>query len=638
MAIFLQDGKYRIEKSLGQGGFGITYLATQVNLNRQVAIKEFYPKDFCDTSQVRLTPKPGDEELVARLKRKFISEARNVAKLDHPNIVKIYDVFEENSTAYFVMEYVEGESLDAMAKRGAMSEADALHYIIPSARALEYVHSENMTHLDVKPANIMVRRKNNTPVLIDFGLAKQYDRTTGGETSTSFVGLSPGYAPIEQYNQGGVNTFSPQIDVYALGATLYRLVTGTTPPEPAMREGNDMEISAPVSAGTRNAIQHAMRMFKSNRTPSMTAFIAELSSTQAPKSQPIPRPTLRLKCSDVNDNDKMSKHGSYLKFGIISVLIIGIIIIFLDRCNYKEPQKDIIEVESTAVDTVVDTAVNSVVTIDVDSTPGETVFDPKQSVVSETGNSKSEKDVAVIEDNDVQKNIEPADAKSLFLKGENYYFGKGGVAKDYTRAEKYFRKAAEQGYAPAQNMLGICYEYGEGVEQDYLKAVEWYRKAAEQGYARAQCNLGQCYANGFGVEQDCAKAVEWYRKAAEQGYARAQKNLGICYEVGRGVEQDYDKAVKWYRKAAVQCYAIAQVYLGNCYKWGRGVNQNYAVAVEWFRKAAKHGNSEAQYLLGDSYENGRGVAKNWYKAVEWYQKAAEQGNKDAKRRLREMGV
>ena len=141
MAIFLQDGKYRIEKSLGQGGFGITYLATQVNLNRQVAIKEFYPKDFCDTSQVRLTPKPGDEELVARLKRKFISEARNVAKLDHPNIVKIYDVFEENSTAYFVMEYVEGESLDAMAKRGAMSEADALHYIIPIARALEYVHS-----------------------------------------------------------------------------------------------------------------------------------------------------------------------------------------------------------------------------------------------------------------------------------------------------------------------------------------------------------------------------------------------------------------------------------------------------------------------------------------------------------------
>lgn len=600
MAIFLQDGKYRIEKSLGQGGFGITYLATQVNLNRQVAIKEFYPKDFCDTSQVRLTPKPGDEELVARFKRKFISEARNVAKLDHPNIVKIYDVFEENSTAYFVMEYVEGESLDAMSKRGAMSEADALHYIIPIARALEYVHSENMTHLDVKPANIMVRRKNNTPVLIDFGLAKQYDRTTGGETSTSFVGLSPGYAPIEQYNQGGVNTFSPQIDVYALGATLYRLVTGMTPPEPAMREGNDMEISTPVSAGTRNAIQHAMRMFKSNRTPSMTAFIAELSETPTPR--PIPRPTLRQKCSDVNDNDKISKYGSYLKFGMISVLIISIIIIFLDRCIYKEPQKDIIEVESAAVDTVVDTAENSVVTIEVDSTTGETVFDPKQSVVSETGESKSEKDVVATEDNDVPKNTEPADAKSLFLIGENYYYGKGGVAKNYTRAVKYFRKAAEQGYAPAQNMLGICYEYGRGVEQDY------------------------------------AKAVEWLRKAAVQGHALAQFNLGYCYYLGRVVEQDYAKAVEWYRKAAVQGYAEAQVYLGNCYYIGIGVERDYGVAVGWYRRAAEQGQVLAQYLLGNCYENGRGVAKNIDEAIKWYRKAAAQGNADANQRLREMGV
>ncbi|MGM9829685.1 MAG: TonB family protein [Muribaculaceae bacterium] len=348
MAIFLQDGKYRIEKSLGQGGFGITYLATQVNLNRQVAIKEFYPKDFCDTSQVRLTPKPGDEELVARLKRKFISEARNVAKLDHPNIVKIYDVFEENSTAYFVMEYVEGESLDAMSKRGAMSEADALHYIIPIARALEYVHSENMTHLDVKPANIMVRRKNNTPVLIDFGLAKQYDRTTGGETSTSFVGLSPGYAPIEQYNQGGVNTFSPQIDVYALGATLYRLVTGTTPPEPTMRDGNDVEISAPVSAGMRNAIQHAMRMFKSNRTPSMTAFIAELSAT------PTPTPVTQLQTQilhpqpieDEEDEEEESNFGRYIKLAIVAVVVIGFIIFLLNRCNRYAPHEDITETET----------------------------------------------------------------------------------------------------------------------------------------------------------------------------------------------------------------------------------------------------------------------------------------------------
>ena len=540
MAIFLQDGKYRIEKSLGQGGFGITYLATQVNLNRQVAIEEFYPKDFCDTSQVRLTPKPGDEELVARFKRKFISEARNVAKLDHPNIVKIYDVFEENSTAYFVMEYVEGESLDAMAKRGAMSEADALHYIIPIARALEYVHSEIMTHLDVKPANIMVRRKNNTPVLIDFGLAKQYDRTTGGETSTSFVGLSPGYAPIEQYNQGGVNTFSPQIDVYALGATLYRLVTGTTPPEPTMRESQDIKVAAQISAGTRNAIQHAMRMFKSNRTPSMTAFIAELSATPTPQTIPQPQPVTQS--IEVNAPHKWkSKLRNFLIRAISALAIIGVAILGIDIFDYL---------------------------------------------------------MMVIRANN-------GDVEYQMSLG-NYYHRGGGILGE--------------------------------ILHDKYAAIKWYRKAAEQGYARAQCKLGHSYRLGEGVGQDYAMAVEWYRKAAEQGYVPAQNGLGICYDNGFGVEQDYAKAVEWYRKAVVQGYAPAQDNLGTCYECGRGVKQDYAKAVEWYRKAAEQGYARAQYNLGDCYENGRGVEKNRYKAVEWYQQAAARGNENAKRRLSDMGV
>ena len=548
MAIFLQDGKYRIEKSLGQGGFGITYLATQVNLNRQVAIKEFYPKDFCDTSQVRLTPKPGDEELVARFKRKFISEARNVAKLDHPNIVKIYDVFEENSTAYFVMEYVEGESLDAMAKRGAMSEADALHYIIPIARALEYVHSENMTHLDVKPANIMVRRKNNTPVLIDFGLAKQYDRTTGGETSTSFVGLSPGYAPIEQYNQGGVNTFSPQIDVYALGATLYRLVTGMTPPEPTMREGNDVEISTPVSAGTRNAIQHAMRMFKSNRTPSMTAFITELSATPTP--QPETRPI------EVNVTHKgKSKIRKYI---IMALATIGVVILGLYIGGHLMSYK-----------------LNN---------DAEYQFSQGEAYYNGRG---VEQDYAKAVEW-YRKAAEQGHACAQCNLGQCYYNGEG-VEQDYVKAVEWYRKAADQGDAQAQCNLGECYHSGRGVDQGYAKAVEWYRKAAEQGYASAQYNLGNSYRLGKGVNQDYAKAVEWYRKAAEQGYASAQCDLGTSYYLGEGVEQDYAKAVEWFRKAAEQGDETAQINLGYCYRWGRGVEQDYAKAVEWYQKAAEQG-------------------------------------------------
>ena len=124
---------------------------------------------------------------------------------------------------------------------------------------------------------------------------------------------------------------------------------------------------------------------------------------------------------------------------------------------------------------------------------------------------------------------------------------------------KWYRKAAEQGYAAAQNNLGVAYEYGWGVPKNYAEAVKWYRKAAEQGYAYAQYNLGLMYDNGRGVPQDYAaavkwyrKAAKWYRKAAEQGDAVAQYNLGVMYRDGRGVPQDYAEALRWFRKAAVQ--------------------------------------------------------------------------------------
>ena len=166
--------------------------------------------------------------------------------------------------------------------------------------------------------------------------------------------------------------------------------------------------------------------------------------------------------------------------------------------------------------------------------------------------------------------------------------------KNYTEAVKWYRKAAEQGFADAQNSLGFCYENGEGVTKDILEAVKWYRKAAEQGFAKAQCNLGYCYEKGKGVTQDYYEAVKWYRKAAEQGLARAQHNLGYCYDIGNGVTQDYYEAVKWYRKAAEQGHATAQNNLGGCYENGDGVTKDINEAVKWYRKAAAQGNSYAK--------------------------------------------
>ena len=152
-------------------------------------------------------------------------------------------------------------------------------------------------------------------------------------------------------------------------------------------------------------------------------------------------------------------------------------------------------------------------------------------------------------------------------------------------------------------------------ERNYLAALEWYRKAAEQGYADAQNNLGLMYVNGYGMERNYRQAVEWFRKAAEQGHALGQNNLGWVYETGRGVERDLLRASEWYRRAAEQGHADAQSRLGWMYVNGRGVERNYRQAVEWYRRGAEQGHAVSQFRLGRMYATGRGIERNDRQAV-----------------------
>ena len=276
----LQNGKYKIERVLGQGGFGITYLATQELLDRKVCIKEFFFKEYCErdeaTSHVSLGTQ-NSHEIVERFMTKFLKEARTISQLEHLNIIKIFDIFKENNTAYYVMEYIEGESLsDKVNHYGVLSELEAKDYINQVALALEYIHHRSINHLDIKPANIMVRRADNKAILIDFGLSKQYD-TQGGQTSTTPVGISHGYAPMEQYKQGGVSTFSPQTDIYSLGATLYKLVTGNTPPQAMdiLDEGLP-QLPSNLSQSVVKVIKKSMQARKLDRYNNIDEFLREL--------------------------------------------------------------------------------------------------------------------------------------------------------------------------------------------------------------------------------------------------------------------------------------------------------------------------------------------------------------------------
>ena len=272
----LGGGKYKIEKVLGQGGFGITYLAEQTSLGRKVALKEFFMEGLCNrdaaTSHVSV-PSVGSKKLVERFKQKFIKEARMIASFDNNHIISIHDVFEENGTAYYVMEYLGGKNLSAIVnEQGIMSETLALKYIRQVADALAEVHANNLLHLDVKPANIMLNKKGEA-VLIDFGISKHYDEA-GNQTSSALIGTSEGYAPIEQYEAGALDSFTPATDIYALGATLFFLLTGTRPPKAGdvMNDGLP-ELPSEISQTVSGAITAAMQPRRKDRPQSIAEFL-----------------------------------------------------------------------------------------------------------------------------------------------------------------------------------------------------------------------------------------------------------------------------------------------------------------------------------------------------------------------------
>jgi len=286
----LCHGKYQISRTLGTGGFGITYLATTkgttegaigtIEVKVPIAIKEFFVKENCYRATDGVTvmmPQTEAGKRVMRYREKFVKEAQNIAAMSHPNIVHVSDVFEENNTVYYAMQYLRGGSLrDAIKKSGIpMEEQRALKYIRQIASALDYMHSQKMCHLDVKPSNIMLDDEDNA-VLIDFGIAKRYDEQ-GRESTTTPTGVSAGFAPLEQY-QGLVHDFAPYIDIYSLGATLLCLLTASVPPDAnTLLEKRGLgPRPANISPNTWRAISMAMQPIRKQRLQSMKAFIDTL--------------------------------------------------------------------------------------------------------------------------------------------------------------------------------------------------------------------------------------------------------------------------------------------------------------------------------------------------------------------------
>jgi serine/threonine-protein kinase len=289
---FLQNKKYQLTHTIGQGGFGITYLGvwnTEVKgglgamkTKVPVCIKEYFFKDYCYRDKVSHAVKVHSvtgEKLFDKFKEKLIKEANILSEVHHPYIVNVLEVFEENNTAYIIMEYIKGCSLKYMLdKEGSLSENKVLKYIHQVGNALDFVHDKSIVHLDIKPSNILIDKDDNAR-LIDFGVSKRYD-IDKQETSTTTLTLSKGFASIEQYDDEGTQNFSPRPDIYSLGATMYNLLTGVIPVESILRATKRMlppsSYNANITQKTETAILKAMEVKPENRYPVVKEMLASL--------------------------------------------------------------------------------------------------------------------------------------------------------------------------------------------------------------------------------------------------------------------------------------------------------------------------------------------------------------------------
>lgn len=295
----LCNGKYTIEKKLGEGGFGITYKALQNGLNRTVCIKEYFLAGKCTrASHARTVCVQGiSESLFEKYRQSFVKEAKMLAALHHPNIVEVIDVFDENNTSYMVMSFIEGRTLQSVVTSrihlsadtntitgnlqkacGGLPYPEAVNYIAQIADAVGYIHNNHILHRDIKPDNIMITADYKA-ILIDFGSAREFEQD---KTQVHTSMLTHGYAPTEQYTANSRK--GSYTDIYAIGATMYFVLTGQVPLEAAARltepMPNPKELVPDIPDEANRTILKAMQLKAENRHQTVQEFMDDLRNVR----------------------------------------------------------------------------------------------------------------------------------------------------------------------------------------------------------------------------------------------------------------------------------------------------------------------------------------------------------------------
>jgi TPR repeat protein len=585
----LNNDTYEIIKVLGQGGFGITYEAMNLSLDRRIALKEFFVENACgraEDGKTVVVPLEANKELFEIQRNKFIGEAKKLAKLHNKHLVTVYAFFNENDTSYFEMDYVEGQSLrDWLNENQTPMDEGTVRLIIldQMLEALECIHNQNppLCHLDIKPENIMVDLNDENIVLIDFGASK-YASNKGGSKLSSMVVYSPGFAPMEQL-ASNLKNMGPWTDFYALGGTMFTMLTGYDPYEPT-------EIMADPSPTKESTIP--LPPYLSDQMKELILWMMKPLRTDRPQSveeireflggPSIPQPTTPEEMFNRGEEYYYGSNGNAQDYDQAA------------EWYRKAAEEDFVEAQY------------------------------KLGAMCQKGMGGAQNDAEAAEW--YRKAANHGHVTAQYNLGQMYLDGVG-VEKDLEQAAQWFLKAANQGDANAQDCYGQMCQDGEGVEKDEREAVKWFRKAANQGNANAQNSLGFMCRNGLGgLEKSDDEAAKWYRKAADQGHPGAQNNLAFMYQNGFGVPKNNKEALKWYEKSAKQGNNSALFNLAIIYMNGEGVGVNPQNAVRFFKEAAEKGHAGAQYYLGQMYQSGQGVPFNLEYALDWYAKSAGQGH------------
>ncbi|MBF0270789.1 MAG: SEL1-like repeat protein [Magnetococcales bacterium] len=616
---------YRIEQVLGQGGFGLTYRAKDTRLNNFVAIKEYLPTQLASRgTDGGIHPKgPDQEEPFIKGRERFLNEARTLARFKHPALVRVATFFEEANSAYMAMEFEEGESLGSVLKaKKTLEEPELLKIVMPLLQGLQALHAENIIHRDIKPDNIFIRKKDGTPVLLDFGSAR---KTDAGDNMTAM--LTPSYAPMEQYFEDASRQ-GPWTDIYAMGAVMYRIISGRKPVGAPQRSNAIMRnqpdpLVAAVEVGIGRysesllkAIDVALAVVETDRPKTIQEWL---------KSVEVAMPEEELHGME----RVMSKLPKDPK---LKAAVIGVMLLTLGGLGYGAWSL-ISQAAGPPVLTQAEIQAQAMAALKAKADQGDVAAMREMAERHLKGDGFS-KDLTVAL-NWYRQAAKQGDAVSRFELATAYASG-NGVPKNEEKAAEYYEQAAQQGHPKAQARLAEVLENGHGIKADAAKALEWHEKAAKQGDANSQYKMGVAHETGSGMPKNDQTALTLYLAAADKGVAEAQFKAGLFFLSGRGTQADPAKAAQWLLNAAQKDIAEAQFQYAQLLTKGTGVEKNPKEAARWIFKAANLEHPEAQLQLAILFERGAGIRQDGIQSFKWYRKAADQGNLKAQLILAEM--